>query len=160
MRYENTIHYPANRGAVTAMLRDESFFKLRWQPIDPQAQIDVAETEREITVTSLVKPTVDALPAATSLLKTGIAIRCVEVWNKDESGLVVGMTLTMVASGVPVKVTSKGRLHQVEQGLDLKMSGDVECTIPLVGRAIESSLIDHLDSVDKSEEAAARQYLG
>lgn len=161
MHFSATTEYPADAHVVAAMLADEDYVRRRAQATG--AQEHHAEVQRDgeaFTVTTRLKMPTTMVPAKfRSFVGQTVEVRLVEAWGAPAADGTRTSTMTLAIPGVPVKVNGTQRLSANGAGSTETYDGDVNASIPLLGKKIEQLAVDSVNKVVAVEKRIALEYL-
>lgn len=162
MKFTHTTDYPGTRQAVTEMLRNPSYYRQRWAFLDSDPVVDINESDTSIRVSSTLNVSEHNLEQLANMLNSGLNLKIMEIWDKDETGLITKGTLSAAMAGVPVKVGASVALStkkHAPQSTKAQFRGNVTCTVPIIGGGVEKAILKQFDAAMQREQDIAKEFL-
>lgn len=160
MEFRASVTYPADRPKTTRMLADRSFYYARFADSPAKVEsVDVESSASEVRITTTVlgKAADLDLPsfAQRFIPASGARLSVVETWNTTNN---TG-TLSLKANGLPISLS--GECVLIDEGATVRrdMKGTLAISVPLVGRRLESAMVEEIPKAVAEEERVARNYL-
>ena len=142
MRVEDEIRYLAPPDVVAAMLADPAFVDRKVAATHALSyDVDVVGTpDGGFTVTTRRTMPTDTLPdAARSFVGDTLDIRQVEAWERPSADGARAGSLVVEVVGAPLRLSGMLRLRRDGEGSVQDITGDLTCSVPLLGGRLEKA---------------------
>lgn len=160
MRLHHDYSFDAACEDVYALLTDEDFQNERIEGtgVDPTASV-TQDGESDIVTITLRLPTAGAPSAMRTFVGDHLVVTDERHWGAEEADGARRGSLTVRVADVPVSMRGTVSLVPDGDGCVLTVDGDLRCSIPIVGRMIETQLAEGLDGVVDAEADAVAARL-
>lgn len=162
MIFSKTIECPGSAESLTKLLKNPTYYDLRWKHLDPKANVDINTTEKQIRVTTNLDISEDTVRSISNLVNSGIQMRIVEIWDLNPDQIAEKGSISASLTGVPAKASAALRISsEPGQGktTTIHLEGDVTCTVPLIGTGLEKAFVKRLDWALHREIKVMKQIL-
>lgn len=163
MRFDHTVEFPASPTEVARMLADRDFTDRRVRAAGATrhtASITESDDGSFLLDVEATIPTTIIPATYRGLVGDSFVVRIEEQWSAPgaDGGRTAEFGLNV--SGVPARVNGTQALRPIAGGATaLDYRGDVTCSIPLLGRKIESAVVGAVDTVLEAERRVGLAYL-
>lgn len=162
MRLTAEIRYAAGPDAVFAMLADEDFVHRKCRAtgaLEHTAAVERHDDGGVTVTTQRTMPTDDVPDFVRTFVGDRLQVRQVDVWEAPaDDGTRAGTTVVEI-SGAPVRLTARLRLSADGAGSVELVDGDLEASVPLVGRRIEKAAEPAIRSAISVEGRTGQAWL-
>lgn len=158
---EHSWTLPADPATVFAMLTDENYQRATGDATGAQeVSLTVDATGPGAVIHSVRKMSTADLPSAVqSFVGNELDIDVEQRWGPAaEDGSRAG-TMRITVPGKPLDFTGNCSLHPVAEGSMVRITGDVDCSVPFVGGRVEKMVAPGMLEGFKIEEKQGRAYL-
>lgn len=163
MRFDHTVEFPAPPDRVAAMLADREFTDRRVEAAGATRHTATitpdADGSFDLEVEATIPTTI--IPATyRGLVGESFVVRIEERWSAPADDGARDANFSLNVSGVPARVNGTQALRPTASGgTALDYGGDVTCSIPLLGRKIESAVVGAVDTVLEAERRVGLAFL-
>jgi hypothetical protein len=162
MRFDHTVEFEADIDTVAAMLADRDFTSRRVEAAGATSHdLTIApaddggfDTEVDATIPTTIIPA-----SYRGLVGESFRVRIDERWSGPGPAGARDANFTLNVGGLPVRVVGTQSLRAAGGVTALNYSGDVTCSIPLVGKKVESAVAGAVDTVLEAERRVGIAYL-
>ncbi|MGO1511238.1 MAG: DUF2505 domain-containing protein [Actinomycetaceae bacterium] len=162
MRFDHTVEFPAPPDRVAAMLADRDFTDRRVRAAGAtkhDASISSEDDGAFVLDVDATIPTTIIPATYRGLVGDSFVVRIEERWSAAAADDSRSAEFSLNVSGVPARVNGTQALRPVDGGTALDYRGDVTCSIPLLGRKIESAVVGAVDTVLEAERRVGLAFL-
>lgn len=162
MRFDHTVEFSADIDTVAAMLAEEDFTSRRVEAAGATSH-DLSITPVDDggfdTIVDATIPTTIIPASYRGLVGESFRVTIEERWSAPGPDGARNANFTLTVGGLPVRVVGTQSLRPATGGTALTYAGDVTCSIPLVGKKIESAVVGAVDTVLEAERRVGIAYL-
>lgn len=162
MRFHRTFSFDSPCEDVYALLADEAFQseRIAGTGTNPRATVHDGK-DGAVVVIELHLSTKGAPSTLQAFVGDSLTITDERHWGPADEDGGRSATIAVRVPGVPVTMDGEVSLEPDGEGCTLEVRGDLRCSIPIVGRAVETQLANGLGGeVDAEADAVARRLDG
>lgn len=161
--FTSSVTYSADAATVREALTSPAFVDAMAEKVSVQFSGEVARHEVSYDGGAVVSRVTVWVPAeqlgpARSFLKNGVEATVLQRWEPAADGVHAG-SYEIQTSPDKASVRADFVLADTATGSERRYDGQVHVKVPLVGGAIESKVVDRIDSLMALERRAVEEYL-